>query len=82
MGSGGRGGFGGPLTILLVVACIALIGACFYLSSRKQAAEQKIDSLMTENNDLRKTADEQASKATARPAMSPRFECSSISESP
>ncbi len=53
--TGKSGGMGGVLTILLVVACVLLIGACFYISNGKREMQTTIDKQMTEANDLKAT---------------------------
>jgi hypothetical protein len=65
MGATRSGGFGGMLTILLVCACIALIGACFYLNNAKNTAQTKVDAQMTEINTLNKQVDDANSKVAA-----------------
>jgi peptidoglycan hydrolase-like protein with peptidoglycan-binding domain len=49
------GGMGSMLTILLVVACVFLIGACFYISNGKRELQTTIDKQMTDLNDLKAT---------------------------
>lgn len=51
-GAMGGGGFGNLFTILLAVACVLLIGACFYISSGKKELQTKLD---TASQDLKDT---------------------------
>lgn len=52
---GGSSGFGGMLTILLTVACIVLIGACFFINNAKGEAQKALESSKAELKDAKDT---------------------------
>lgn len=51
----GAGGFGNLFTILLAVACVLLIGACFYISSGKKELQTKLDAAAQDLKDTQTT---------------------------
>jgi hypothetical protein len=55
-------GFGGMISGLLVVACLVLIGACFYINTAKNEAKATVEKQMVEINNLTRSADEANSK--------------------
>jgi hypothetical protein len=52
---GGSSGFGGMLTILLTVACIVLIGACFFINNAKSEAQKALETSKAELKDAKDT---------------------------
>ncbi|HMN39424.1 MAG TPA: peptidoglycan-binding domain-containing protein [Phycisphaerales bacterium] len=52
---GGSSGLGGMLTILLTVACIVLIGACFFINNAKSEAQKALENAKTDLKDARDT---------------------------
>ncbi len=54
-GGAGGSGFGGMLTILLTVACIVLIGACFFINNAKGEAQKALESTKAELKDAKDT---------------------------
>jgi peptidoglycan hydrolase-like protein with peptidoglycan-binding domain len=51
----GSGGFGGMLTILLTVACVVLIGACFFINNAKAEAQKALETSKKDLTDAKET---------------------------